>query len=351
MEIHQPHPLPSRQKNSLKHISSFWSRVDLGSISIDKGRIVKRYAFIFPGQGAQYPGMGRTFYDTFSVSKQVFEEADDLLERNLSKIIFEGPDTLLTETQNSQLGIFVVSMAILRAFQGQYPHIQPVVTSGLSLGEYSALVAAQKLSFQEALFVVRDRGALMQEACQREPGSMAVCLGLTAAQVDDVVGGLDLPNELFVANYNCPGQIVISGKKHAVDQGIDALKQAGAKRCMPLNVAGAFHSGLMLSAEVGLADSLKQCQFKESPISVVLNVPGDFVQDMSVVPNLLQKQVTHSVRWEQGVRQMENFGVDQFIELGCGTVLAGLNRKIKTVAPTLSVDKVEDLKKFEEIDA
>lgn len=304
-------------------------------------------AFIFPGQGAQYPGMGKSFFANYDVAKETFQEADDLLKMSLSKLMFEGPTEELTKTSNSQLAIFVMSVAVFRTVQALFSDFVPAVTSGLSLGEYTALYAGGHFSFREGLQLVYDRGTFMSEACVERPGTMAAVLGMKGEQVDHIIEELNLPDQVWVANYNCPGQVVISGTVTGIEKGVEALKQAGARRVMPLQVHGAFHSGLMASAEKKLAHSLENVKFQPSTTALVMNVPGDFVEDVASIPTLLQKQVTHPVRWEQGVQAMQRSGVELFVEMGCGKVLTGLNKKIGVVADTLSIDHVDDLQQLE----
>lgn len=301
---------------------------------------MKKVAFLFPGQGAQYPGMGRDFFETFPVARQTFEEADDLLSQSLSKTIFEGPEEKLTQTRNSQLGIYVTSMAILRTILQQVPSLTPWVCSGLSLGEYTALTASQKLGFSQTLSLVQERARLMNEACETVPGTMAAVLGLNGDQVEEALQGR---KDIWVANYNAPGQIVISGTKEGVEKAALLLKEKGAKRVLPLTVHGAFHSGLMMSAQKGLASWIQEAPLQESSCLLVMNVPGDFVFEISQIRTYLTEQVTHSVRWEQGVRVMNEAKAEFFLEIGCGKTLNGLNRKIGVQAPTFSVDKVADL--------
>lgn len=309
----------------------------------------KNVAFLFPGQGAQYPGMGKDFYDAFPIAKQTFEEADDLLKRKLSTIIFEGPGALLTETKNSQLGIYVVSIAIWRVLSGLFPDLKPHVCSGLSLGEYTALTASGRLPFRKGIELVSQRGQFMNDACEATPGAMAVILGLNGDAVERIVTETNLPNDLWAANFNCPGQVVISGTPKGIEIGSAAAKAAGAKRVIGLQVHGAFHSGLMQPAGERLAPYIEAATFEDSPCDIVMNVPGDYVKDTTSLRSNLIKQVTHSVRWEQGVRAMMERGVDMYLEIGCGTVLAGFNKKIGATAPCVSVETTGDIKSLEEL--
>lgn len=303
----------------------------------------KKVSFLFPGQGAQYPGMGRDFVDSFPIAKQTLEEADEILGRKMSTIILQGPEELLTETKNSQTAIFITGMALFNVLKSVFPNLQPHVCAGLSLGEYSALTAAQILTFQDALPLVQTRGQCMNDACEETRGTMAVILGLDAATVEQLVKEVNLPNDLWVANFNCPGQVVLSGTLKGVEAGSAAAKAKGAKRVLPLQVHGAFHSGLMRRAEERLAEAVAGVSLNKGIADVVMNVPGNFVSDTIAMRRNLIEQVTHSVRWEQGIRAMNDSGVDLFIEFGPGKTLSGMNRKIGVTAPTFSVEKVEDL--------
>lgn len=295
---------------------------------------MKKYALIFPGQGAQYPGMGKDFAEAFAVAKDTFEEADDILQENLSKTIFEGPETELTKTKNSQLGIFVVSAAILRSL----PELKPSICSGLSLGEYTALWASGRLSFKETLLLVQKRALFMNEACESTKGTMAAVLG--TVDVEAAIKGIP---DVWVANYNCPGQTVISGTQEGVEAASIALKNAGAKRVLPLQVHGAFHSGLMKRAQDSLAPYIAKAPIVDSDVGFVMNTSGDFVSSVDEIRKLLTQQVTHSVRWEQGILAIEKRKVDLYIEIGCGKTLAGLNKKIGVSVPTVSAEKLTDI--------
>ena len=306
----------------------------------------KKIAFIFPGQGAQFPGMGKDFLQGFSAARLTFEEADEILKRKLSRTILEGPDNELTQTENSQPGIYVVSMAILRVIQELFS-IQPYVCAGLSLGEYTALTAADILPFMQCLPLIQYRAKSMNEACHKKQGVMAAVIGLDAEAADEVIKKVNLPNDLWVANYNCPGQIVFSGTVKGIEVGSVIAKEKGAKKIIPLQVQGAFHSGLMLSAEHQLGEHIQHTSLNEGNAKMVMNVPGDFVIDLNTIKNCLIKQVTHSVRWEQSIRAMDRDGIDLFIEFGPGKTLSGMNKRISPQAPTISIETIEDLDKLE----
>lgn len=307
--------------------------------------MTKRLAFLFPGQGAQMPGMGRDFFENYPEAKELFEEADELLGKNFSRLIFEGSKDELTETKNSQPAIFVTSLAILQTLKKQLPDLTPQVCAGLSLGEYPALVASGKLSFAEALKIVAKRGELMDDACIRYPGTMRVVLGMSEEQVKEAIDGI---RGVWIANLNCPGQVVISGEVKAIEEASKRLSAAGAKRVLPLEVAGAFHSGLMEEAQQKLAPLIEGADLQSSDIAVVMNVPGDFVEDLKQMRFFMIEQITHSVRWERGIRKIDEKGIDLYLEIGPGKTLSGMNRKIGVSAPTLNIETCADLDLFAE---
>jgi len=307
----------------------------------------KRTAFLFPGQGAQYPGMGKDLYEHYAAARAVFEEADDLLEKNLSKIIFEGPEAELTATHRSQLAIYVTSIAAWKVLEEAFPSLNPEVCAGLSLGEYTALTASKRLPFDEGIFLVKERGELMGRACEEITGSMAVIMGLDGEEVEKMVEDLNLPNDLWTANFNCPKQVVISGTIKGIQAGIEEAKKRGAKQTAPLKVHGAFHSGLMKSAEEKLKPTIAKTALRPSEIKLVMNVPGDFVEEAAAIKAHLADQVTHPVRWEKGIRAMEREGIEAFIEIGCGKTLSGMLKRMKLDA--VNVENSRDLKKLEEL--
>ncbi|PIS01685.1 MAG: [acyl-carrier-protein] S-malonyltransferase [Chlamydiae bacterium CG10_big_fil_rev_8_21_14_0_10_35_9] len=304
---------------------------------------MKKFAFLFPGQGAQYSSMGKDFFDTFAIARHTFEEAEDILAFKISDIIFNGSEEELKQTKHSQLAIFVNSVAILKTINQQLPELVPYACAGLSLGEYTALYASQKIDFASALRLVRDRAYFMNDACEKSSGKMAAVMGITAKELEELLSPLANSHQVWVANYNCPGQTVISGTQSGVEYATEFLKKNGAKRVIPLQVHGAFHSGLMMPAQEKLAPKINKVSLEESSIKIVMNTPGDFVESQDEIKNYLIKQVTSSVRWEQSVNAMELHGIDSYIEIGCGKTLANMNKKIGTKAPTKSIDKVIDL--------
>jgi [acyl-carrier-protein] S-malonyltransferase len=303
--------------------------------------MTKKTVFLFPGQGAQYVGMGKDFYDQFPIAKRTFEEADEILSAHFSRLIFQGPENEITLTKNSQLAIYIVSIAIWRTVTEQFPELRPDVCAGLSLGEYTALTAAGKIAFQECVPLVRSRAQFMHEASLNHPGTMQVVLGLAPEAVEEAIRNLP---KAWVANLNCPGQVVIAGTQEALAEAASLLKEKGAKRVLSLDVSGAFHSGLMLEAQEKLAPQLNAATLLESSIEIVMNVPGNYVRSCEEIKQALLNQVTQPVLWEKGVRSIEE--VEFYYEMGPGKTLSGMNKRIGTLAPTLSVEKVTDLEEI-----
>ncbi|MEN9343425.1 MAG: hypothetical protein RLZZ453_212 [Chlamydiota bacterium] len=299
-----------------------------------------KFAFLFPGQGAQFPGMGKDFYDVFSVVRHTFEEADDYLKTTFSSLIFNGPKEELTLTKNSQVGIYIVGVALFRLLQKERPELTAHTCAGLSLGEYTALTAAGKLGFKEGLSLVKLRAEAMHKACEEVKGSMMVVLGLEESQVQEVLSNF---SSVWVANLNCPGQVVISGAVEALERVVEPLKEKGAKRCLPLEVSGAFHSGLMEGARKKLSEKIEETPFHNSSTHMVMNVTGGYVKTNEEIKLLLIDQLTRPVRWAQGIESMVKAGMDAYIEFAPGKTLSGMNKRIGVEAPTYSLEKVTDL--------
>ena len=256
---------------------------------------------------------------------------------------------LLTETKNSQAGIYVISIAILRVIQELFPELKPAFCAGLSLGEYTAATCAGYLSVEEALPLVQRRGQYMNDACEMTQGTMAVVLGLDGDAVETIVRDARMPNDLWAANFNCPGQVVISGTMRGIEAGTALVKERGAKRVLPLQVHGAFHSGLMLGAQQRLEEYIQFLHLKSKTSEIVMNVTGKTPKDEKEFKENLIKQVTNPVRWEQGINEMEKSGIVLYIEIGPGNTLAGFNKRIGVAGRTVSIGKVEDLKYLEEV--
>lgn len=300
---------------------------------------MSKIAFIFPGQGAQYIGMGQDFYEHTETGKKTYDEASQLLGFSMPELCFQENDQL-NITEYTQAAMVTTSIAMMKVLEEH--GVQPEAAAGLSLGEYAALVAAGVMSEQDAITTVRQRGILMQEAVPAGIGSMAAVLALSGEKIEEVIR--EIP-DVWIANYNCPGQIVISGKKEAVEIACEKLKEAGAKRTVPLNVSGPFHSGMLGEAGKKLGEVLEQVTVHTPKIPYVANVTARFVTDASQVKPLLEQQVSSSVRWQQSMEEMIQAGIDTFIEIGPGKTLAGFMRKINRNVTVLNIEKLEDVEK------
>jgi len=296
-------------------------------------------AYIFPGQGSQYVGMGKDLYEQFPAAKLLFDEADSVLGFSLSKICFEGPEEELKQTKNTQPAIFLNSVVVWNLLKPN----DAAMVAGHSLGEYSALVAAEAITFADAIKLVRLRGELMQKAGEENPGTMAAIVGLDAKSVGEVTSGASAEGIVQAANFNSPGQIVISGSVSGVRKAMELAKARGAKMVKELVVSGAFHSPLMQSAKDALKVALENVKINDAKIPVYANVTAKPVQKADEIRELLLQQVTSSVRWEESVIAMSTNGATKFVECGPGKVLQGLIKRTVATAEVAGFDKAGDI--------
>jgi [acyl-carrier-protein] S-malonyltransferase len=281
-------------------------------------------AYIFPGQGAQFTGMGKDLYDNFAQAKEMFEQANDILGFRITDLMFTGTDADLKQTKVTQPAIFIHSTVLAKSLADFHPDM----TAGHSLGEFSALVAAKAMSFEDGLKLVAARANAMQKACEKEPSTMAAVIGLDDTKVEEICANTD--GIVVAANYNCPGQLVISGAVAAVESACIKLKEAGARRALVLQVGGAFHSPLMESARIELKAAIESTQFMTPVCPIYQNVDAKPYTDANMIKENLIQQLTSPVRWTQTVQNMCADGATQFVELGPGSVLQGLVKKINS---------------------
>ncbi|MBU5467684.1 ACP S-malonyltransferase [Virgibacillus sp. MSJ-26] len=304
---------------------------------------MKRVAFMFPGQGSQVVGMGEEIYNNFSSVKTLYENANNVLDKDLTSLMFEGPKEKLTETENAQPALLLSSVAIHSLLIEE--EIQPVMTVGHSLGEYSALVSAGALALDDALPLVHTRGQLMEEAFPKGQGTMAAVLGLSQSEIQEVLNSIS-EEIVDLANINCPGQIVISGSVKGIDLATEKLKAKGARRVLPLNVSGPFHSRLMKSANEEFAAHLDNVKINNASIPVYANVTAAPETDKDNIKESLVKQLYSPVRFEESIGNMLQENIDAFVEVGTGKVLSGLVKKIDRSVKTFAVQDVKSLDEF-----
>ncbi len=298
---------------------------------------MSKIAFLYPGQGAQTVGMGKDFYEQSELAKGAYEESAKILDMDIQSICFEEND-LLNRTDYTQAALVTTCLAMTREIEAQ--GLKPDMAAGLSLGEYCAIVTAGGMGYEDAVKTIWKRGCLMHNAVPDGSGGMAAVLGLSGDQVKAVTDGVD---NVSVANYNCPGQIVITGKKDAIEAVTPALKEAGAKRVLPLNVSGPFHSPFLKEAGDELYETLEKVDWKPLSIPYVTNVNAEIITDISKTKDLLRAQVSSSVMWEQSVRRMIAEGVDIFVEIGPGKTLSGFMRKIDRSVNMFKIGSMEEM--------
>ena len=301
---------------------------------------MSKIAFIYPGQGAQKCGMGRDFYENSEQAERYFDDVCGQLDFDLKKICFTENEEI-NQTEFTQPAMVAVCLMITQELLMR--GIRPEMTAGLSLGEYAAIATAGAFSMEDAVLLVRERGKLMQYTVPAGIGGMSAVLGMEAEKIEDVLQ--DIPGAM-IANYNCPGQIVITGAADAVGEAGDACKEAGAKRVVPLKVSGPFHSALLAEAGKKLGEALEDVTIQPITIPYLTNVTADYVKDPADVKDYLVRQVSSSVRWQQTIERLIADGAEEFVEIGPGRSLSGFMRKINRDVTTCNIDKMEDFNKY-----
>ncbi len=302
-----------------------------------------KIAFVFPGQGSQKVGMGADLSQTYPTARKIFEEADNILHFPISKIIWEGPAELLNDTINTQPALLIQSSAVLFVLHERYPNLLPDYVAGHSMGEISALVAAKVLSFSDALKLTRARAELMKQAGLNTPGNMAAIIGLGIKQIEDICNQVSHTNQIVqVANDNCPGQVVVSGTSTAINEAINLAKQIGG-RAVPLNVSVAAHSALMKTAQFGLNQIIEKMTFNNSIIPIIGNVSAKMLLSVEEIREDLNNQLTSPVLWTKTIQSLIDLGVTKFIEIGNGSVLCGLIKRIDNHVDCISITNPQDI--------
>ena len=301
---------------------------------------MSKIAFLYPGQGAQVAGMGKDFYEKSPLAKEVFDKSCEILGQDMKHICFEENE-LLDRTDYTQAALVTTCMAMTKEIMAR--GLTPDMTAGLSLGEYCAITTAGGMELEDAIKMVWLRGNLMHNAVPEGKGGMAAVLGLSGEAVNEAIAYME---GVYVANYNCPGQIVITGEKAAVDAAAAACSEAGAKRCVPLKVSGPFHSAMLKGAGEKLTDALESVEIHDIKVPYITNVTADYVKSPADVKDYLTKQVSSSVRWQQTIERLIADGADEFVEIGPGRSLSGFMRKINRDVKVVNIDKLEDFEKY-----
>lgn len=303
---------------------------------------MSKIAFIYPGQGAQKTGMGNDFYNTYRAAKSIYDHASDYVDYDIAKLCFEVGQGL-DETKYTQMAMVTTSLAITQVLMEK--GIKPHITAGLSLGEYAAIATAGGFTANEAIDLVKSRGQYMQEEVPTGVGTMSAVLGMETSKIEEVLESIDGAD---IANYNCPGQIVVTGTVEGIEQAEVQLKEAGARRVMRLNVSGPFHSSMLQGAGEKLKTNLAEIEIQPLNIPYVTNVTGQVVKDENEIKDILVQQVSSAVRWEECVRTMIEMGVDTFIEIGPGKTLSGFMKKIDSTVKSYNIGTIEEMEQVVE---
>lgn len=305
---------------------------------------MKKVAFLFPGQGAQYVGMGKALYETFPSVRSIFDQADAILGRSLTNIIFHGPEDLLRQTENTQPAIFTMSCALFNAVFEK--GLKPAAVAGHSLGEYSALYAAGVFTFEQGLTLVERRGTLIRECSHAHPGTMCAILGLNPDQLDTLLNRCSSSPPVELVNFNCDGQVVCAGSYEAIKEAQNLAQELGALKVIPLRVSGPFHSSAMHQAAVEMKEALHAGELSNPLIPVISNYDAQKTLTKGDVINKLSAQIDHPVLWEKSIQAMISMGIDAFVEIGPGKVLTGLNRRINR---KINSYNIEDIQSFDKV--
>ena len=304
-----------------------------------------RRAFLFPGQGAQTVGMGKDIYEKYEEARKIYDEASKISGMDIKKLCFEGPEEELNKTENTQIAILVTSLAILEVLKSK--GIEAEISCGLSLGEYTALIYSGIISFEDGIKLIKKRGYYMGNLIPDEEYSMAAVIGLDSKKIEEICKEIkDLGKFVVPANYNCTTQTVVSGNKEAVDIAIEKLKEAGAKRVVPLKTSGPFHTSKLEKAKEAYSKELENVEFKQGKVRVIKNLDGTFYNENDDIKNILSNHIVNPVRFDRAIKLMQEENIEEYLEIGPGKTLTGFVRKDNREAKTYNINSLESLENY-----